>query len=155
MDFYSVAHGGGVGARHGWGVSKGLGQMVGYVGGALASSVGGALVGVGSGAANHLLHGTPTGPEEEDESVQIPPPRQRSSAAASSSTSRGIPSEPQPVYLLDRPIGEAVPANLQDRPMPEHRSMLRKEQQRYKDIGESTGEDPFYPWRPYRKHRTP
>ena len=143
----SVAHGGAAGARHGWSVSKSLGQMVGYVGGAVASTAAGAMVGVGSGAVNHLLHGTPTGPEEDE---SIPIPRQRSSAASSSAP--GIPEEPRPVYLFDRPIGEAVPANLQDRPTEERRSMLHKQRQRYKDIGESTGKDPFYPWRP---HRTP
>ena len=97
----SVAHGGGVGARHGWGVSKGLGQMVGYLGGALASGVGGAMVGVGQGAVNHLLHGRPNDPEDED---VTPPVSAAASAPTSSSAAAPDPNPPvMPAYLLDRP----------------------------------------------------
>ena len=141
----SVAHGGAAGARHGWSVSQGLGQMVGYVGGVVASAGAGAMVGVGSGAVNHLLHGTPTGPEED---VTPPQPMAASSSAAAA------PAPVLPVYLQDRESGGALPGYLQDRPTEERRSMLQKERQRYKDQGESTGKDPFYEWRPY-KHRTP
>ena len=137
----SVAHAGAAGARHGWSVSKGLGQMVGYVGSAVASASAGAMVGVGQGAVNHMLHGTPTGPEEED----APQPMAASSSAAA-------PAPVLPVYLQDRESGGALPGYLQDRPTEARRSMLHKERQRYKDQGESTGKDPFYPWRP---HRTP
>ena len=137
----SVAHSGAVGAKHGWGLSKGLGQMVGYVGSAVASAGAGALVGVGQGALNHMMHGTPNGPEED----VTPQPMAASSSAAA-------PAPVLPVYLQDRESGGALPGYLQDRPTEERRSMLHKERQRYKDKGESTGKDPFYPWRP---HRTP
>ena len=102
----SVAHGGAAGAKHGWGVSKGLGQMVGYVGSALASSVGGAMVGVGQGAVNHMMHGTPTGPEEED---APPPVSAATSAPASSSTSpmavEGLARSPMPQSVLNHEGG--------------------------------------------------
>jgi hypothetical protein len=87
-------------------MSKGLGQMVGYVGSALASSVGGAMVGVGQGALNHMVHGTPNGPEEED---ALPPVSAAASAPASSSTSpmavEGLARSPMPQSVLNHEGG--------------------------------------------------
>ena len=101
-----VSHGGATGAKHGWGLSKGLGQMVGYVGSAIASAGAGAMVGVGQGAVNHMLHGTPTGPEEDD---APPPVSAAASAPASSSTSpmavEGLARSPMPQSVLNHEGG--------------------------------------------------
>ena len=135
----SVAHGGAAGARHGWGVSKGLGQMVGYVGGALASSVGGAMVGVGQGAVNHMLHGTPNDPEEEGgeatwaRPTATPPVSAAASAPASSSTTpmevEGLARPPMPKSVLNHEGGRQHKLSWRERAAIEHRD--RQEEKKW------------------------
>ena len=126
----SVAHGGATGAKHGWGLSKGIGQMVGYVGSVVASAGAGAMVGVGQGAMNHMLHGTPNGPEEEDAPLPV---SAAASAPASSSTSpmavEGLARSPMPQSVLNHEGGRQHKLSWRERAAIEHRD--RQEEKKW------------------------
>ena len=133
----SVAGGAAAGARFGGRVGRvtqGLGQMAGFVGSAFATSlatgVGGAVVGVGQGALNHMIHGTPSAPPEDDPYVP-------QSAASSSSPAdvEGTATPVEPAYLLDR---DSAPKR---KPM----GFLEKNQHRIADKFQAEGEHPLYP----------
>jgi hypothetical protein len=142
----AVVAGGRRGARHGWNLGEMVGAPIGYVATAMASLATAGVVGAGKGAVNHMINsGSPY--DLDDEGAPV------SSAAASAPPvpRHATPAEPRPVYLLDRP-DEPLPQSLQNRPAEARVSMLDRERRRYRERGESTGEDPFYPWREYKKH---
>ena len=143
----SVAGGAAAGARFGGRVgrvSQGLGQMAGFVGSALAtglaSSVGGAVLGMGQGAVNHMIHGSPSAPEETLHEPYVAVPRQQSAASSSADPAdEGNATEAKPSYLLDR---DGAPKR---KPM----GFIEKNQHRIADKFQAEGEHPLYPGKKY------
>ena len=90
---------------------------------------------------NHMMHGTPNDPDEEEEHTPAPPrrPAAVTSTPASSSTNpmhvEGLASHATPAFLQDRDSG------LARRPM----SFIEKNQHRIADKFQAEGEHPLYP----------
>ena len=124
---HGARSGGAAGAKHAWGLGTVIGAPLGYLGAGVATLAASSLVSGVKGAVNRL---TSHGPYDLDEhgGINLAPPSiltPASSSAAAAAAAEAMPLDPRPVYLLDRE-SEALPANLQDRPIPKRVSMREK-----------------------------